>query len=84
MRSEDFGHIRDGIGSSNPLLIRLALEALERVQKMRRRGLFNCFICWDQGKRVDAVKLCTLHNKPVCEKHAAGCIEDGHEAVELP
>jgi hypothetical protein len=47
---------------------------------MRHRQ--NCYICIrandpDEPWR-EAVALCNELNQPVCEKHAKGCVEDGH------
>jgi hypothetical protein len=43
----------------------------------------KCFICFDQGHVERATKICSLHSKPVCPKHAKGCEEDGHRAGDL-
>lgn len=45
--------------------------------------MYRCYICQDQDQDVPAVAFCTELNKPVCQKHADGCREDGHEAISL-
>lgn len=42
-----------------------------------------CYICRDQGTAGIATRTCNERQKPVCARHAAGCVEDGHGTSPL-
>lgn len=45
----------------------------------------ECYICIRvEGEEVPAVAVCNELNQPVCERHAKGCVEDGHGHRPLP
>lgn len=39
-----------------------------------------CYICRknDEDWKAPAVAICNELNQPVCQKHADGCVQDGH------
>jgi hypothetical protein len=45
----------------------------------------NCTMCLANGQhRTPAVAMCQQLHVSVCERHAASCRENGHEAAPLP
>jgi hypothetical protein len=47
--------------------------------------MHKCVICWhNDDKTVVAAAICNELKKPVCEKHAAHCEDEGHGTLPLP
>jgi len=61
------------------VLVNRVVRALENGMRQEK-----CWICWsNEDRNVPAVAMCQELKQPVCEKHAAGCKEDGHAALPL-